>query len=532
MLTIKNLKKLLIIAKDLKKQLLLATLFGSFGHLSVVVITFLLTSIFLKEGWIVGLLIIATIAFAFLKGFFSYTEQLLNHYVAFKILHVLRLKVLDKFKKLSMNNFSKNSSGDYMTMIMTDIEILEVFYAHTITPFLIYVIQTLAVTLFIAMFNVKLSLIVFVLYVIIGFFVPIFSKTKGELYGNDYRNNLTNINNSSVEEAYSIFETIQYNKVHAVKEKLKLETELLTTSSYKKAQFQININFLTTVLYNLSIIIFIIFATKLITDVNTIITLTALYIVSFTPVLYMGNLASTLSQTMAAGTRFINLLEMEESTEQGNKKVEFNELKINNLSFKYNDNVVVDNISFTARKGEIIGICGESGSGKSTLAKLIMQFLPVEDGEILIDNINIKNIDTQYFRENSSIIMQESYLFNSSLESNVTIFDKNINKEKLLESFDNTNLTNFVSSLKKGTREIIGERSSNVSSGQKQRIATSRSLYNNSKLLILDEATSNIDIFSEIELLKTLEQIKENKIILIISHNKSTLSICDKIVQL
>ncbi len=532
MLTIKNLKKLLLIAKDLKKQLFLATLFGSLGHLSVVIITFFLTLIFLNEGWIVTLLIFATILFAFSKGFFSYTEQLLNHYVAFKILHVLRLKVLDKFRKISLNNFLKNSSGDYMTMIMTDIEILEVFYAHTITPFLIYVIQTFAVAIFIAVFNVKLALIVFVLYIIIGFFVPILSKSRGELHGNDYRKNLTNINNSSIEEAYSIFETIQYNKVYTVKEKLKAETKSLTESSYRKAQFQININFLTTVLYNLSIIIFILFATNLIADINTIIALTALYIVSFTPILYMGNLASTLSQTMSAGTRFINLLETEEETEKRGKKVDFNNLTIKNLTFYYGENKIIENLSFVAKKGEIIGISGESGSGKSTLAKLIMKFLPVNDGEILIDGVDIKNIDTKHFRENSSIIMQESYLFNSSLENNVTIFDKNINKEKLLESFDNTNLTNFVSSLKKGTREIIGERSSNVSSGQKQRIATSRSLYNNSKLLILDEATSNIDIFSEIELLKTLEKIKEDKIILIISHNKSTLSICDKIVQL
>lgn len=532
MLTIENLKKLLHIAKDLKKQLALATLFGSLGHLTVVLFTFLLAKVFLGNNWTVYLIAIFALLLAFAKGFFSYSEQLLNHYVAFKILHILRLKVMEKFKKISMSNFSKNSSGDYMTIINTDIEILEVFYAHTITPFLIYIIQTFVVTVSVAIVSPKLAIFILLMYIIMGIIVPLTTKDRGEKYGDDYRENLKNITTDASEETYSIFETMQYNKINSTTKKFEEETKKLTDSSYKKARFLINLTFLNTIIYNVSIIIFIILATKYITSTDDIIALAAMYMVSFTPILYIGNISSTLSQTMAAGSRFIKLLEMSEEKLNKGNVVNFDKLEVKNLNFAYNDKDVIKNLSFSAKKGEIVGIVGDSGSGKSTLAKLIMKLIPEESNSITIDNISINNIDNKFFRENSSIIMQDSYLFNSTLAKNVILFDKSINKNKLYEVFDNTNLTNFVNSLEKKEDSIISERSSNISSGQKQRLSTTRSLYNNSQLLILDEATANIDIFSEIELLKTLEKIKKDKIILIISHNKSTLSICDKVVTM
>lgn len=532
MLSIKNLKQLLEIAKELKKQLALATLFGSLGHLTVVFFTFLLTFIFLKNNWITSLLIIIVIILAILKGFFSYLEQLLNHYVAFKILHVLRLKVMNKFKKISLANFSKNNSGDYMTIINTDIEILEVFYAHTITPFFIYLIQSIVVSSFIGIFSTKMAFIALIFYLIMGIIVPILTKDKGEKYGNDYREKLKEVTNDTNEETYSIFETIQYNKINSVRKKLELETKKLTLSSYNKAKFLINLTFFNTVLYNLSIIIFILFATKYIDNKITIIAISAMYMVSFTPILYIGNISSTLSQTMAAGSRFLKLINTPVENDNYGNKVEFNELSINNLNFSYDNKTIINDLSFTAKKGEIIGIVGESGKGKSTLAKLIMKIIPIENNNIKIDGIDINNIDNKFFRENSSIIMQDTYLFNSSIAKNISLFDKNIDKNKLMNSLENTNMSEFVNNLEKKEDTIINEKSSNISSGQKQRISTARSLYNNSKLLILDEATANIDIFSEIELLETLNKIKKDKIIIIISHNKSTLSICDKIINM
>ena len=248
----------------------------------------------------------------------------------------------------------------------------------------------------------------------------------------------------------------------------------------------------------------------------------------------MGNLASTLSQTMASGKRFLELMNMPEEGQNSGKVVDFNELKIDNLSYSYSGTPVLSNINLIAKKGEIIGISGPSGCGKSTIAKLIMKFISDEgmDGRITIDNVDLADIDNRYFRENSSIILQDSYLFNATIRDNINFFDKDLDKNRLSDALRNTNLKNFVTSLKHEDQEIVGERSSNISSGQKQRLSVARSFYNDSKLLILDEATANIDIFSEIEVLKALEANKEDKITIIISHNKSTLSICDKIIKL
>lgn len=533
MISISNIKQLLNIAKELKTPLFYATLFGSLGHLTVVFFTFLLSYIFVEKNNLFYLILLITFFLTIFKGFFSYVEQLLNHFVAFKILHILRLKVMEKFKKISLEKFFQNNSGDYMTIITNDIEILEVFYAHTITPFLIFLIQSAVVSIFLLMFNVKLFIFALVTYLIIGFLLPLIFKRKGQIYGDNYRKSLTNINNNSTEEAYAIFENIQYQKINDAKERLATETDDLIKNSYNKAKFQINLSFLNIVLYNFAIICFIFLATNNINTKTIIVPLVAMYIVSFTPILYMGNLAATLSQTLAAGNRFLKLMALQEDRkEHSNKNVEFNKLTIKNLSFAYKNNPVLKNISLTANKGEIVGIVGDSGSGKSTLAKLIMNLITPDKNSIFIDDIPLEEIDNDYFRKYSSIIMQDSYLFNTTIKNNIALFEKNINNDFLGNSLKNTNLDSFVNSLQQKEDSFITENSSNISSGQKQRLATARSLYFNSKLLILDEATSNIDIFSEIELLKTLEIIKKDKIIFVISHNKSTLSICDKIIEL
>ena len=256
-----------------------------------------------------------------------------------------------------------------------------------------------------------------------------------------------------------------------------------------------------------------------------------MYIVSFVPIIYMGNIASTLSQTMAAGKRFLNLMAEEEEREN-NKKVEFNKLEVKDLSFDYGKENIIKNINFSVEKGEILGISGASGNGKSTLAKLIMRILSYSKGSIKIDGIDINDINIRYFRENTSMKMQESYMYKATIEKNISIFEKKIDKEKIKDTLEKTNLLKFVNTLDKKEQERIEEKSTNISSGQRQRLSTSRSIYAESKLIILDEATSNIDIFSEIELLKTLKEIKKDKIIIIISHNKSTLSICDKILKM
>ena len=312
-----------------------------------------------------------------------------------------------------------------------------------------------------------------------------------------------------------------------------METEELTRSSYLKNKFLVDLNVLNVVTYNIGVLAFIYVASSLDNQFVTV-SLVAMFIVSFIPILYMGNLASTLSQTMASGKRFLELMNTPEEAENSGVVVDFNELKVDNLTYRYADNTVVDNLSFDVKKGEIIGLSGPSGCGKSTIAKLIMKFISAEnmEGNITIDGVDLRDIDNRYFRENSSIILQDSYLFNAKIKDNITFFEKDLDKEELDASLRKTNLRGFVDNLKRRENEIVGERSSNISSGQKQRLSVARSFYNDSKLLILDEATANIDIFSEIEVLKALEESKKDKITIIISHNKSTLSICDKVIRL
>ena len=534
MTSLRELKQLLAIAQDFKRPLLRATLFGSLGHLTLVVFTYFISLFFLtKITSIAVILFVVIFALAVLKGLFSYTEQLLNHYVAFKVLHALRVKVLEKFKRISVDSFTKNTSGDYMTMITTDIELLEVFYAHTITPFMIYIVQSLVVSFFLLFFSIKLALVALIIYIVIGLVYPLSFRNVGQDVGENYRRKLTQVNNNSSEEAYGIFETLQYGKIDEAKRNIDMETEELTRSSYLKNKFLVDLNVLNVVTYNIGVLVFIYVASSLDSQFATI-SLVAMFIVSFIPILYMGNLASTLSQTMASGKRFLELMNTPEEAENSGVVVDFNELKVDNLTYRYADNTVVDNLSFDVKKGEIIGLSGPSGCGKSTIAKLIMKFISDEnmEGNITIDGVDLRDIDNRYFRENSSIILQDSYLFNAKIKDNITFFEKDLDKEELDASLRKTNLRGFVDNLKRRENEIVGERSSNISSGQKQRLSVARSFYNDSKLLILDEATANIDIFSEIEVLKALEESKKDKITIIISHNKSTLSICDKVIRL
>ena len=300
MTSLKQLKQLLAIVKEFKRPLLRATLFGSLGHLTLVVFTYFIALFFItKITTVAAILFILIFILAILKGLFSYTEQLLNHYVAFKVLHALRIKVLDKFKRISIDSFTKNTSGDYMTMITTDIELLEVFYAHTITPFLIYIAQSLVVSTFLLFFSVKLGFIALFVYIIIGLVYPLAFRNKGQEVGEGYRRKLTAVNNNSSEQAYGIFEALQYDKIKEEKANIRMETEELTHSSYIKNKFLIDLNTLNVITYNFGVLGFIYLATTL-GNPNTTIALSAMFIVSFVPILYMGNLASTLSQTMAS----------------------------------------------------------------------------------------------------------------------------------------------------------------------------------------------------------------------------------------
>ena len=204
-----------------------------------------------------------------------------------------------------------------------------------------------------------------------------------------------------------------------------METEELTRSSYLKNKFLVDLNVLNVVTYNIGVLAFIYVASSLDSQFVTV-SLVAMFIVSFIPILYMGNLASTLSQTMASGKRFLELMNTPEEAENSGVVVDFNELKVENLTYRYADNTVVDNLSFDVKKGEIIGLSGPSGCGKSTIAKLIMKFISDEnmEGNITIDGVELRDIDNRYFRENSSIILQDSYLFNAKIKDKYHILRK------------------------------------------------------------------------------------------------------------
>ena len=531
---------LIKLVKPLTLYMILAILMGLIGHLCASFITILggyaiLDVLNFNIGINLSTIFIIILLCALFRGVFRYIEQSCNHYIAFKLLALLRDKVFVALRKLCPAKLEGRDKGNLIAVITSDIELLEVFYAHTISPIVIALLFSIIMIGFIGSYHWLLGIIAFMAYLFIGLIIPlIISKLNGN-DGLKFRTKSGNLSSFVLDSLRGLSEILQYNNsqkrlldmdeytdgliVEEEKMKINLGRNTAITNSIILI-FDFLMLFISALLYQKNIIGF-----------NGVLISTLALFSSFGPVIALANLGSTLQNTFAAGNRVLDILEEEPVVNEvtGNKEIEFLNAEAKDVTFSYDDEIILSNLSLKIPKNSITGIVGCSGSGKSTLLKLFMRFWDVKDGSIKISDEDVSKINTSNLRNMESFVSQETHLFHDSIKNNLLIAKLDASDEEIVEACKKAAIHDFILTLPKGYDTPVGELGDTLSSGQKQRIGLARAFLHNAPFMLLDEPTSNLDSLNEGTILKAINEEKEDRTIVLVSHRQSIMRIVDNV---
>ena len=481
--------------------------------------------------------IIGIVICAVLRGILRYAEQGSNHYIAFKLLALIRHKVFVKLRKLAPAKLEGKDKGNLISIITTDTELLEVFYAHTISPIIIAFITSVIMTIFIGRYNIFLGVIALVSYFIVGVIIPVWSSNQGDETGQQYRDEMGDLNSYFLSSVRGINDIIQYGVGKERLDEINRRTDELETKQkllLKQEGSNRAVTDTAILLCSMAMLFAgcILYTKGEVNFIQVIIPLIAL-MSSFGPVVAISNLSNNLFHTIAAGNRVLDLLEEEPAVEEvkGNDVTEFADMKLKNVSFSYDEEVILEDFNMDIKQNKIIGIYGKSGCGKSTLLKLLMRFWEVDNGSITIGGKNINEINTSDLRKMQSFVTQDTYLFNDTIANNIGIAKENATMEEIIAAAKKASIHDFIMSLPNGYDSKVGELGGNLSGGEKQRIGIARAFLHDAPMILLDEPTSNLDSLNEGIILKSLMESKENKTIIIVSHRKSTMNIADVVLD-
>lgn len=532
--------KLITLIKPLFFIMLFAIIFGVAGFLCATAIPVLgiygLISL-TQNSYIFTFksIFILLILCAFLRGVLRYGEQTCNHYIAFKILAIIRDKVFLSLRRLCPAKLEVKDKGNLISLITSDIELLEVFYAHTISPIAIGIISSLIFAFFIGSQNVLMGIFSGFSYLFIGFVIPILNSRRINATGMAYRDEFGKMNTVFLDSLRGLFELAQFNQTKKRLNLINEKTDKLNMLQKKLRTAEAETKALTdfSILFFIVIMLFLFFHHYSNGSLSFNSGLIALitFMSSFGPVAALSSLSNNLSQTLASGERVLMIFEenpvVNEKTD-GND-LHFKGVTCENLSFAYESENILDNLNLSVEEGKIIGIHGKSGCGKSTLLKLLMRFWDKSSGKIMFCDKEIEEINTKSLRENESYCTQETHLFNDTIGNNIRIANYSAKDIDIINAAKKASIHDFIISLPNGYDTHIGELGEKLSGGEKQRLGIARAFLSNAPFMLLDEPTSNLDSLNEGIILKTLYTEKESKTIVLVSHRKSTLKIASKI---
>ena len=540
----KIMASLILLLGSLSYIMILAVLNGSLGFVSAMGVTVfgalgvakvLGESVALSYGLIIAL----AIGCGILRGILRYFEQYSNHYIAFKLLAVIRYKIFAALRRLCPAKLESKEKGSIIAMLTSDIETLEVFYAHTISPICIAILVSAAVLSFVgSMSSWYLSLVALIAYLIIGIIVPMISSKTLKASGVRYRAELASFNSYFLDSTKGVKDIVLNNagdqrkqEVNARSDMLLRETKQMKHDTTKAAAFTelaVSLSIIATLIVGIVLV-----ANNIMTVGHMIVGVVTVFS-SFGPVIAISALPGNLTQTFASGDRVLNLLAEQPLVEpvENGKTFKFEKLNVEGLSFSYDgDTEILRDIKMHAEKGEIIGIVGESGCGKSTFLKLLLRFWQKDDGSIAYNGIDIDSIDGDNLLDNVTMVSQTTYLFDETIEDNLRIAKPDATQKEMENACKMASIHDFIMTLPDGYNTHVGALGDNLSAGEKQRIGLARAFLKGSQLILLDEPTSNVDSINEGIILKALKEQKQKKSIILVSHRESTMAIADRIYR-
>ena len=534
---------LISLVKPLTGVMFLAIGMGLIGHLSATFITvfggyavaelleidtpFTMTFLFISLG-----------VFAMVRGVLRYAEQACNHFIAFKLLALLRDKVFQALRKLCPAKLEGKDKGNLISVITSDIELLEVFYAHTISPIAIAALFCMILCGFIGNFHPALGWIAFVAYVTVGVIIPLITSRLSGEDGIRFRSKSGELSAYVLDSLRGLTETLQYGQGPARLNSMNAQTDALSEDE-KRLKRTAGRNQAVTNTMILVFDLFMLFTAASLymkgqMEFLGVLISTIALMSSFGPVVALAALGSTLQNTFAAGNRVLDILEETPVVEEvrGEENIDFDGARAEHVTFAYGVEPILEDISVEIPKGSIVGIVGRSGRGKSTLLKLFMRFWSVQQGRVLLSEKNVDEINTSNLRDMESFVTQETHLFHDSIRNNLRIAKLDATDEEIQAACKKASVHEFIMSLPQGYDTQVGELGETLSGGERQRLGLARAFLHDAPFMLLDEPTSNLDSLNEAVILKSLKEEKGDKTIVLVSHRQSTMRIADYVKSL
>lgn len=527
--------RLIGLVKPLTGYMILAVAMGLIGHLCASFITIfggyaILHVLHPEWSWNLTALFVAVLMFALLRGFLRYAEQACNHFIAFKLLALIRDKVFGALRRLCPAKLDGKDKGNLISIITSDIELLEVFYAHTISPICIAVLFSFVMISFIGSYHAALGGVALIAYVTVGALIPFVTSRLSGDDGVRFRTKSGQLSGFVLDSLRGLSETIQYGQGKRRMEEIDRRTEQLS----KDEEHMKRIVGRNTAVTNTVILMFdlaMLFLSAKLVGFEGCLIVTFALMSSFGPVVALASLGATLQNTFAAGGRVLDILDecpvVEEIT--GKEEVDFHGAEVKNVTFAYGEETILEDVSVTIPENKIIGINGRSGSGKSTLLKLLMRFWQVRQGAVKVSGRNVEEINTSNLRDMESFVTQETHLFHDSIRNNLRIAKLNASDEEIITACRKASVHDFIMSLSKGYDTEVGELGDTLSGGERQRLGLARAFLHDAPFLLLDEPTSNLDSLNEAVILKSLHEACADKSVVLVSHRKSTMGIADTV---
>lgn len=524
--------------------MILAIIMGCIGNLMAISITILgcmglMEVAGIYKGIALSTILILTVVLGIMRGPLRYAEQACNHYIAFKLLARIRHKVFASLRRLAPAKLESEKKGNLISIITSDIELLEVFYAHTISPVMIAFIVSLIMSIFIGLKNVYLGMTAAFFYILVGVIIPVINSRLGQDTGLNYRKDFGELNTNVLDNLYGLEEILQYQQSADRLRVMNDKTDQLEKLN-KKLKKSENIQRVITDIVILSAGLVMLATayhfekTGHITVADMVISVIAM-MSSFGPAAALSALSNNLHHTLASGNRVLNLLEEEPVTEEllGGEAFCDSDINCEDIIFAYpgSQRIILDKFSHSFKKNKIHGILGKSGCGKSTLLKLLMRFFAVDSGSISYGNLNVNSIKTSSLRDNIAYVTQETFLFQDTIGNNIKVAKENATRQEVEEAAKKASIHDFIMSLPKGYDTMLAELGDSISGGERQRIGLARAFLHNGNIILLDEPTSNIDSLNESVILNSIKKESDGKTIILVSHRKSTMGIAHEVVQ-
>ncbi|WP_455138582.1 thiol reductant ABC exporter subunit CydC [Thermophilibacter sp.] len=534
--------RLVGLVRPLAGFMALAIVMGLVGHVCASTITVLAGMGLLgllgdAAGLPLATAVVAMAACAAARGLLRYGEQACNHFIAFKLLALIRDRVFRALRRLAPARLEGRDRGDLISLITSDIELLEVFYAHTISPTAIAVLFCAVTCAFVATFHPALAVLALAAHAVVGAICPLVASRLAGDAGARQRAGAGELSSFVLDSLRGLDEILQYGRGGARLAQMDARSGALAGDEARLKRAAGRATALTNaVIVAFDLAMLLVAATFYQAGelgFSGVLLPTLALMSSFGPSVALANLGSTLQGTIAAGNRVLDVLDDEPVTPDvaGRAPVEaFSGAVAEGVGFAYDDERVLDGVSLEAPVGRVVGVTGRSGSGKSTLLRLFMRFWEADEGAVRISGRSVNDVNTADLRSVEALVTQETHLFHDSIRNNLRIARLDATDDEIEEACRRASVHDFIASLPAGYDTPVGELGDTLSGGERQRLGLARAFLHDAPFLLLDEPTSNLDALNEAVILRSIRDERAGRTVLLVSHRPSTMRIADEVV--